>query len=134
MSKAITIQDLRKQYKEAEQSKDFQIFADKQQEVIVRLMKENELLVDKLKQMETVLIKSNKFAMPLSTEEQICIEQVDILKQRSSQRELNLEEVKRLDLLVKNMRLIREQSTQILETQAESTSDSELLAIIESKL
>lgn len=47
----------------------------------------------------------------ITPEELICVEQINILQNRSAQRELSLEEVKKLDYLIKNLRLIKEQST-----------------------
>lgn len=53
----------------------------------------------------------NQISKPIikttSPEEQICIEQISRLKTLSEQRSLELDEVKRLDLLVKNLLAIR---------------------------
>lgn len=70
------------------------------------LKQENEMLKKRL--------KGNSLLSNLSQEETICIEQIDILKRRSSEKELTLEEIKRLDLLVKNLKLIREESTVVV--------------------
>ncbi len=62
--------------------------------------------------------------------EKICIEQIDRLEKLSSDRQLTLEEVKRLDLLVKNLKLIREESTVILNARRiDSLKESDLVAI-----
>ena len=75
------------------------------------------------------------FENPISNaEEMICIEQIDLLKQKSSSRELSLDEVKRLDLLVKNLRLIREQSTEVINTtDYKNLGEAELVAIASSR-
>lgn len=49
----------------------------------------------------------------VTAEEGICEQQINILQDRSFQRELTLEEIKKLDLLIKNKRLIKEQATMI---------------------
>lgn len=80
--------------------------------VIVEALKaENEALKEKVRE----LSRTNLRLMP-TDEEIICIEQIQVLKNRSAQRELSLDEVKRLDLLIKNLRLLREQSTQVIES------------------
>lgn len=74
-----------------------------QAELITNLEKENKQLKQ---QLETLKLQLTPEA--LSAEELICVEQINILQNRSSQRELSLEEIKKLDLLVKNLRLIKE--------------------------
>lgn len=71
--------------------------------LIVELQKENELLKARIVELtiDTAITK----------EELICIQQIKILHDRSIQRELSLEEVKKLDLLVKNLKLITESIT-----------------------
>ena len=76
------------------------------------LRHENERLKARVAQLEAAQKKIP--SLRVSAEENICMEQIHILKTNSSNRELSLDEVKRLDLLVKNLRLIREQSTQVI--------------------
>lgn len=127
----IAIEDLRKQYQDKIKTKDLKAFADKQQEVIMQLLQQREELIDKVKHLESMLsnipnLQSNK----LSSEEIICMEQIHLLKTKSDTRELSLDEIKRLDLLVKNLRLIREQSTQVITTTDYSDiKESELVSI-----
>lgn len=66
----------------------------------------------------------------VSPEELICVEQIRILQNRSAQRELSLEEVKKLDYLIKNLRLIKEQSTENLaSTVYRDVTEDDLVAI-----
>lgn len=80
-------------------------------ELLTTLERENSDLkkqVEQLKNQLTQQVLGNQ----ITPEELVCIEQIRILQNRSAQRELSLEEVKKLDLLVKNIRLIREQVTE----------------------
>ena len=66
----------------------------------------------------------------LTPEELICIQQIRILQNRSDQRELSLEEVKKLDYLIKNLRLIKDESTQNLaSTSYRDVTEEDLVAI-----
>lgn len=49
-------------------------------------------------------------SQPISNEELICIKQIELLSKFAQTRELSLDEVKKLDLLNKNLRLIRGQT------------------------
>lgn len=82
--------------------------------ILQSLQDENDMLRARLVQLEASQKKLP--TLRVSAEENICMEQIHILKINSSNRELSLDEVKRLDLLVKNLRLIREQSTQVINT------------------
>ena len=97
-----------------------------QQNFISKLLKENEFLKEKLKSLETI---SRTFGAP-APEEIICIEQIAKLKERSNGRELSLEEVKRLDLLIKNLRLIKGESTENTATNYRNVSEESLVATI----
>lgn len=96
--------------------KDLKEYSLAQYATIESLKKENDSLQEKIAHLESLLINSKQRAMPLSDEEIICIEQINVIKTKSSLRELSLDEVKRLDLLIKNLRLIRQQSTQVIES------------------
>lgn len=108
--------------------KDLEQYTSAQDAVIIKLQKENELLKQKLSHLENLLIaKTNT----ISPEELICIEQIDVIKQKSSQRELSLDEVKRLDILIKNLRLIKDQSTQAIEHKDyREVKEMDLVAIV----
>lgn len=101
-----------------------------QYKLIVSLKRENEELKEKIKHLEQLLLKGPH---QISSEELICMEQIETLKANSAKRELTLEEIKKLDLLVKNLRLIREQSTQVIDVSTEGLSDDELLKIVSSE-
>lgn len=118
MSDIVDIRALRKQFDEKVKEKDLQEFATSQQKLIEKLLLENKKLQDKTEHLEQVLASLTKLegsVQRITPEEIICIEQINLLHKRSTGRELSLEEVKRLDLLIKNLRLIREQSTQVIE-------------------
>lgn len=76
-------------------------------EQVSKLEDENNTLKLRIKELEERLSKKSGIISP---EELICIEQINHIK--SKNRELTLDEVKRLDLLVKNLRLIRDESTE----------------------
>lgn len=90
-------------------------YIQSQQNLINLLRRENEELRAKVAHSEE-LMKSLGSAYEITgvimPEELICIEQIKILKDRSFQRELTLEEIKKLDLLVKNLRLIRQKDNE----------------------
>lgn len=97
--------------------KDLKEYAQSQYYTIETLKLENNVLLEKVTHLETLLsqLPTTK-VLPLTDEEIICIEQINIIKTKSAMRELSLDEVKRLDLLIKNLRLIREQPTQVVDS------------------
>lgn len=102
-----------------------------QYKAIEILQKENQLLKEKLSHMERLLVQREPKAIPLTDEEIICIEQIKMIRAQSK-RELSLDEVKRLDLLIKNLRLIREQSTQVIDTKDYmNMKEADLVAILD---
>ena len=84
----------------------------KESSYVSELEQENAQLKKRIEQMEA-FIKGQSNSV--SAEELICVEQISIIKQKSQNRELSLDEVKRLDLLIKNLRLIKDQSTQVVD-------------------
>jgi len=84
------------------------------QEQIKELQQENNELKNKLATLQSNNLPS--FGGRISSEELICVEQIEMLRSKSIGRELTLEEVKKLDLLNKNLRLAREQATQVIDT------------------
>lgn len=110
------ILDIDQFIKEAKK-KELQEFTEKQLVTITKLQDENNFLKQKLGQLERMLVELEQRKMSFNNmqdEELICIEQIQVLKQKSSTRELSLDEAKRLDLFIKNLRLIREQSTEVI--------------------
>ncbi len=115
MSDIVDIKELREQFQEKVKSKELKEFAHSQQLLIEQLCVQNQTLKDKLAHAESMMMQGNAFKIPMDAEELICIEQIALLKGKSASRELSLDEVKRLDILVKNLRLIRDQSTQVID-------------------
>lgn len=96
----------------------------KEEFLISNLQKENKEL------QEQIVVLKKLIEKDISFEELICLKQIEILHNRSIQRELSLEEVKKLDLLIKNLRLIKEQSTENLATpRYRDVKESDLVAI-----
>lgn len=122
------VKSLKKKAELAIKAQELENFNKSQFDLIVKLKKENEDLKNKLENLENILKGG---VHKISSEELICMEQIENLKKISAKRELTLEEVKKLDLLVKNLRLIREQSTQVIDVSTEEISDDELIKIVE---
>ena len=131
MADIVDIKDLRKQFMEKVTVEDWKSFAEAQHTIIENYNRQIEILKDKNKHLETLLMKKpvQSLITELSSEEKICIEQIDRLERQSAERQLTLEEVKRLDLLVKNLKLIREESTIVVNNRADALKESELVAI-----
>lgn len=102
--------------------------------VIEALRKELMEKTEKLSHMETLMIKTIPAFVKVSPEEEICEIQIQMLRSVSKDRELTLEETKKLDILIKNKRLSQEQSTVNMQARnVEEVSDAILLQIAESK-
>lgn len=133
MSNIVDIKTLRDQFEEKIKSENLQEFATSQQKLIEKLLLENKRIQDKNKHLEQVMKQLSSLdgvVSRISPEEMICIEQINILHNRSADRELTLDEVKRLDLLVKNLRLIRDVSSQTVDILSHGeTKVEELVAI-----
>jgi len=134
MHDVISIDDLRAQYKEKVKAKDLKDFALQQQNLIEDLMHRNKALENKLASAESILMglqKPSGIVNMISEEELICVEQIQILKGKSASRELSLDEVKRLDILIKNLRLIRDKSTEAIDvTDYSDAKEADLVALI----
>jgi phosphoribosylanthranilate isomerase len=131
MSKIYSILDLRKEFLASRELDNRDDFMQKQQELLEQLIKENEQLKEKLsneKPAVSSLIIDNG-----NTEELVCIEQIKILQLHSQKRELDINEVKKLDLLIKNLRLIRSQPTENTNTNYRDVSELDLISIASSK-
>lgn len=111
-----------------------QHYVSAQYQLINSLQKENDILKEKVAYLEQTL--QNRIipaAIPITEEELICIEQIGILKTTSDKRELSLDEVKRLDLLIKNLRLIREPSNKEASfTDYTNMKEADLVAVLNS--
>lgn len=98
-------------------------------ELVSNLERENKVLHKQVQELKHQLAQRT-LGHHMTPEELVCIEQIGILHNRSSQRELSLEEVKKLDLLIKNLRLIKEQSTEnVANAQWRDVSEDALVAI-----
>lgn len=98
--------------------------------LIISLEQENASLKQQVAHLESMLKHSKHLSIKVSPEEQICTEQIFLLKEKSSDRELSLEEVKRLDILVKNLKLIRGDDITINSTAISLPSEeAELVAL-----
>lgn len=107
-------------------------FTEAQQNRISSLEKENKFLKEKLTHMEKILteLSKNNITMDVTPEEMICIEQINLLKMKSATRDLTLEETKKLDILVRNLKLIREETTIVVgHTDVSGIKEAELVAI-----
>lgn len=103
-------------------------------EFIDKLKDENRNLKQKVQQLEQMLMSTREsLALNVSPEEQICVKQIDSLNRISNDRDLTLEEVKKLDFLVKNLKLIRKEANNIVEMTAKDVTPDELLAILGEK-
>lgn len=132
MSDIIDIGDLRKSLVEKTEKKDLSEFAEKQQEIIERYQFEIKILKEKNQHLEHLLtsLSNGEMVKQVTPEEMICIEQIQILKSKSSQRELSLDEAKRLDLFVKNLKVIRGEVSKVIDTpNLERVDTDDLIAI-----
>jgi hypothetical protein len=132
----IDINEVRQQMAEKIKQGNLEDFTASQHKLVEKLCKQIENLKEKNKHLEEIMksLTKNNVVMDISAEELICIEQIEILKNRSSQRELSTDEVKRLDLLIKNLKLLRQESTVIMSSKSYRTlPDEDLLAIAQSE-
>ena len=75
-------------------------------EEIDKLKAENQQLKVKIQQLESMLMSTSEaLHLKVTPEEQICVKQIDSLNRISNERDLTLEEVKKLDFLVKNLKM-----------------------------
>lgn len=101
-------------------------------EFIDKLKSENIVLRQKVQQLEEMLMSSREsLSLNVSPEEQICVKQIDSLNRISNDRDLTLEEIKKLDFLVKNLKLIRKEANSIVEMTAKDVTPDELLALLD---
>lgn len=130
MSNIISLDELRKQFSKAASLEEWKQFAESQNDLIESYQKQLDILKQKNHQLEIILDNKHPLITELSSEEDICVHQIARLHTLSNERQLTLEEVKRFDLLVKNLKLIREESTIILNSRKpESLKESDLVAI-----
>lgn len=131
MSKVVDIVALRKSFTDNLSIEQWREFAEKQHNILEQFHNEIQIYKDKNRQLENLLSMKyeNSLISQLSPEETICIQQIHRLEKQSSERQLTLEEVKQLDLLVKNLKLIREESTIVINSKSDDINEAELVAI-----
>lgn len=133
MSNIISLDELKKQMQETLSSEDWKVFSNTQMEQLQTYSREISILKQKNLQLEHLLKQKTPLLLQeLDPAEVICIQQIDRLHHASQIRELGLEEVKRLDLLVKNLKLIREESTIVVNNRQDTLKEVDLVAIIKS--
>lgn len=132
MSNLIAIEALRREFLEKSKPADLKEFVHKQQDLLEMYMRQAANLQEQLNHAND-MIKNMGSTLTIkidnNDEELICIEQISILKERSKKLELDINDVKKLDLLIKNLRLIREQSTSKVDTAMRDVTEVDLLAI-----
>lgn len=110
-------------------------FPDLKDDELLQLKNKIYELESKIKKYEEILEENDLLDQPktLSNEELICIAEIDKLKKISDKGALMLEDVKVLDLLVKNLLAIRGKSAPVEEKKKKSgpTPVADLLKIIE---
>ena len=98
----------------------------------VALRNEIEKLTNEVIKYKILLNEIDSEANPdiVSDEEAICVEQIRKLKENSSKRQLSTDEVKKLDILHKNLKLARGQGTRVgAKNQAGAMTASQLAEI-----
>ncbi len=134
MSNIIDINEIRKQFAEKLSSEEWKIFADMQRSMMEKYEQQLDFLTQKNKHLENLLLKNSGFATEITPEETICVQQISRLETLSNERQLTLEEVKKLDLLVKNLKLVREESTIVVSNKDQAKlGENDLVAIIRSE-
>lgn len=120
-------------------------FIAKQHQAILQLMAKNKQLESEIVHLKELLVNStpllvsdSKVERIIVTPEEALIErQIDMIQQRAYSTELTLEDTKKLDLLIKNKRLAKEQSTTIngesKKVEKKSLTKAELILIASQK-
>lgn len=98
-----------------------------------KLEEENKRLKALLKASTSTTPLNSKVMLVDSQEEVIIAAQINLLEQKSQQRELVLDEVKCLDILIKNKFLIEEAKSKKSKKAEIDISDDKLIAVVEKK-
>lgn len=118
---------------------DLQAFARAQQKTIVDLTKKNKALEEEVKHLKKLLESTvpiikvpeeNKIDFNASDEEAIAREQLFKLKDISKERELTLEETKRVEIYSKILAALKNQQTKPIDVSSRKLSDAELIAAL----
>lgn len=116
MAKISDITTLAGEFKELSELK---AYTDHQYITIQKLQNENQTLKTEIEHLKKVLngvVPHQPLVeeIIISQEEQLLQKQIFLLKERAMDKELSLEETKRLDLLIKNLHLTRGKNTAII--------------------
>ncbi len=120
-------------------------YAESQYLTIAQLQHQVKQLEEENNNLKRDIVKFNKdlfvpaapnlVKIEITPEESIVTEQIFYMQHESAKRPLSLEEVKKLDLLVKNLKLIKDQPTTIIaEAPRREIPEAQLLEIAERKL
>lgn len=134
---------LEKMLDEAKDLAELRVFSEAQQKTIVKLSKKNKELEDEISHLKKLLetttpIISNNEAVPsvsadkfLTTDQEaICRMQLNRLKEVSYERELTLEEAKRVEIFSKIINVL-ENSPKTIKVETKNLDNKELLSLIE---
>lgn len=107
MNKIISISTLAGQF---DSEDDLREYCNKQFQIIKTLTDENKNLKEEIEHLKVLMNSMVEPAKIIITKEQALLEeQIDIIQRRSIGQELSLEDTKKLDLLIKNLKLVKEQ-------------------------
>lgn len=140
MSNIVDISELHKSFKDEVEKN---AFLSKQHETILILTSEKKQLKAEIEHLKELLITSTQLLEPkveriiITPEEAVIESQIQILQNRALAEELTLEDVKKLDLLLKNKNIIKTQISTIKgeskKVDKKNLSSAELLQIAASK-
>lgn len=97
-------------YKELKSETDKQKFCEVQHETMVNLLHENERLKAEVNHLKSLLVGTSPVIEIIKSAEELLIEKQIAILHKSGERELTLEETKKLDLLIKNKKIYKDQA------------------------
>lgn len=124
MSKIYSIEELRKEFLAEREKNGNSEYMQRQQETIETLVKENALLRSQLTHTQKEFVEF--------MEDDIVNSQLAVLYSHSQKRELDINEVKKLDILIKNQQILKNRPKQKQDSEVESYSEADLVKIANS--
>lgn len=111
-------------------------YCNQQYSTLTKVLEENQKLKEEIQHLKLLLsgavpVISNLEPTKLDDEELICIMQIQRLKDLAQKRELTLDEVKKLDLLHKNLKLARGENTVVVGKNKKDIKDVSEAKLIE---